>query len=119
MMIVFNALMIDNHVEVDPFFIMTYQERIEVRQGSWFDPLKKVEEELSGVVSNPPYIPSKDIDGLQAEVSRYEPRLALDGGPNGMNDLIHLCNGAASMLKPGGFFAFEVSIFIKLFEENA
>ncbi|KAL8469520.1 hypothetical protein ACS0TY_032388 [Phlomoides rotata] len=100
------------------------QERITVRQGSWFDPLKKVEGGLSGVVSNPPYIPSEDIDGLQAEVSRYEPRLALDGGPNGMNDLIHLCNGAASMLKPGGFFAFEVSIFIclvsiKLFKECA
>ncbi|KAH6784405.1 RNA methyltransferase family protein [Perilla frutescens var. hirtella] len=65
--------------------------------------------ELSGLVSDPSYIPSDDIDGLQAEVSRHEPRLALDGGPNGMNDLIHLCNGAASMLKPRVFFAFETN----------
>ncbi|KAL0363005.1 UNVERIFIED_CONTAM: Release factor glutamine methyltransferase [Sesamum calycinum] len=85
------------------------QDRIAVRLGSWFDPLEDVEGELSGLVSNPPYIPSEDIDGLQAEVSKHEPRLALDGGVNGMNDLIHLCNGAASMLKPGGFFAFETN----------
>ncbi|KAI3456724.1 hypothetical protein Pfo_013387 [Paulownia fortunei] len=84
------------------------QDRIAVRLGSWFDPLKDVEGELSGLVSNPPYIPSEDIDGLQAEVSKHEPRLALDGGVNGMNDLIHLCKGAASMLKPGGFFTFEL-----------
>ncbi|KAH6778674.1 RNA methyltransferase family protein [Perilla frutescens var. frutescens] len=85
------------------------QERICVRLGSWFDPLEDLRGELSGLVSNPPYIPSDDIDGLQAEVSRHEPRLALDGGPNGMDDLIHLCNGAASMLKPRAFFAFETN----------
>ncbi|KAL0443190.1 UNVERIFIED_CONTAM: Release factor glutamine methyltransferase [Sesamum latifolium] len=85
------------------------QDRVAVRLGSWFDPLDDVEGQLSGLVSNPPYIPSEDIDGLQAEVSKHEPRLALDGGANGMNDLIHLCNGAASMLKPGGFFAFETN----------
>lgn len=72
--------------------------------------MKDVEGKLAGVVSNPPYIPSDDMSGLQAEVGRHEPRLALDGGTNGMNYLIHLCNGAASMLKPGGYFAFEVPI---------
>ncbi|PHU06685.1 hypothetical protein BC332_23174 [Capsicum chinense] len=61
------------------------------------------------VIKYPPYIPSKDIGGLQAEVGRHEPRLALDGGASGMNDLIHLCDGAVSMLKPGGFFAFETN----------
>ncbi|KAL3628580.1 hypothetical protein CASFOL_027626 [Castilleja foliolosa] len=85
------------------------QGRIEVRLGSWFDPLKDVAGGLSGLVSNPPYIPSENIDGLQAEVCKHEPRLALDGGENGMDDLVHLCDGAASMLKPGGFFAFETN----------
>ncbi|PIN26903.1 putative methyltransferase [Handroanthus impetiginosus] len=85
------------------------QDRVSVKLGSWFDPLKDVEGELSGLVSNPPYIPSEDINGLQAEVSKHEPRLALDGGANGMDDLINLCNGAASMLKPGGFFALETN----------
>ena len=36
------------------------------------------------VVSNPPYIASGEIDGLQPEVARFEPRLALDGGPDGL-----------------------------------
>ena len=70
-----------------------------------------MEGKLAGIVSNPPCIPSDNIPGLQAEVSRHGPRLALDGGLNGMDDLLHLCNGAALMLRPGGFFIFEVLIF--------
>ncbi|KAI9184714.1 hypothetical protein LWI28_000392 [Acer negundo] len=87
------------------------QDVIEVRQGSWFEPLKdiEIEEKLSGVISNPPYIPSDDIPGLQAEVRTHEPRLALDGGLDGMDDLRYLCNRTASLLKPGGFFAFETN----------
>uniref|UniRef100_A0A7N2LL15 Uncharacterized protein n=1 Tax=Quercus lobata TaxID=97700 RepID=A0A7N2LL15_QUELO len=61
------------------------------------------------IVSNPPYIPNENISGLQAEVGRHEPRLALDGGLNGMDVLLHLCNGAALMLKPAGFLIFEIS----------
>lgn len=85
------------------------QDKIQVKRGSWFDPLKDIEDELVGLVSNPPYIPSSHIPTLQAEVAKHEPILALDGGVNGMNDLLHLCNGAASMLKPGGFFCFETN----------
>ncbi|XP_009605067.1 uncharacterized protein LOC107786189 [Nicotiana tabacum] len=85
------------------------EEKVLVKQGSWFEPLRDDEGEFVGLVSNPPYIPSKDIGGLQAEVARHEPRLALDGGVSGMNDLIHLCDGTVSMLKPGGFFAFETN----------
>ena len=87
------------------------QDKIDIREGSWFEPLKDMEGKLAGLVSNPPYIPSEDISGLQAEVGRHEPRLALDGGIEGMDALLHLCDGAALMLKPGGFFAFEVWIF--------
>ncbi|CAI9088090.1 OLC1v1022327C1 [Oldenlandia corymbosa var. corymbosa] len=85
------------------------QDKVKVKQGSWFEPLEESEVELGGIVSNPPYIPSDNIAGLQAEVSKHEPILALDGGANGMKDLLHLCNGAASMLRPGGFFAFETN----------
>ncbi|KAL5804996.1 hypothetical protein ACOSQ3_031796 [Xanthoceras sorbifolium] len=85
------------------------QDVIEIRQGSWFEPLKDIEEKLSGVISNPPYIPSEDIPGLQAEVGRHEPRLALDGGFDGMDDLLYLSNCTALLLKPGGFFAFETN----------
>ncbi|KAJ6702755.1 hypothetical protein OIU85_028786 [Salix viminalis] len=98
-------------VSVAMFNVQRYglQHVIEVRRGSWFEPLKDVEGQLVGIVSNPPYIPSDNISGLQAEVGRHEPRLALDGGASGMDYLLHLCNGAAAMLKPGGFFAFETN----------
>lgn len=71
--------------------------------------MKDLEGKVAGIVSNPPYIPSDNISGLQAEVGRHEPRIALDGGVNGMDDLLCLCKGAGSMLKSGGFFAFEVT----------
>ena len=73
--------------------------------------MKDLEGKLAGIVSNQPYISSDNIPGLQVEVGRHEPRVALDGGINGINDLLHLCNGAALMLRPGGFFIFEVWIF--------
>ncbi|XVF19550.1 hypothetical protein REPUB_Repub11eG0121200 [Reevesia pubescens] len=90
------------------------QDVVEVRKGSWFEPLKDVQGKLAGVLSNPPYIPSGDISGLQAEVGQHEPKLALDGGISGTNDLLYLIDGAASMLKPGGFFAFEVQYLVFL-----
>ncbi|OVA04869.1 hypothetical protein BVC80_8565g7 [Macleaya cordata] len=84
-------------------------DKVEIRQGSWFEPLEDVKGKLVGLVSNPPYIPSDQLFGLQAEVGKHEPRLALDGGENGMDDLLHLCEGTTLMLKPGGFFAFETN----------
>lgn len=98
-------------VSVASYNVQRYnlQDKIVVKQGSWFEPLKNVEGGLAGLVSNPPYIPSDHIGGLQAEVAKHEPRLALDGGANGMNDLLHLCNGAVFMLKPGGFVALETN----------
>ncbi|KAK1347118.1 Modification methylase HemK [Heracleum sosnowskyi] len=98
-------------VQVASFNVQRYnlQHKVEIRQGSWFEPLKEAEGELAGLVSNPPYIPSDQISGLQAEVGKHEPRLALDGGEDGMGDLLHLCTGAASMLRPGGYFAFETN----------
>lgn len=95
--------------------LLACQDKVAIKEGSWFEPLKDHEGKFAGIVSNPPYIPSEDIGGLQAEVAKHEPRLALDGGKNGMNDLLHLCDGAASMLRPGGFFAFEVSLLLCVF----
>ncbi|XP_024017940.1 uncharacterized protein LOC21394598 isoform X2 [Morus notabilis] len=97
-------------LSVAAFNVQRYglQDVVELRQGSWFEPLKDLEGKVAGIVSNPPYIPSDNISGLQAEVGRHEPRIALDGGVNGMDDLLRLCKGAGSMLKSGGFFAFEI-----------
>ena len=59
------------------------------------------------LVSNPPYIPTKDLDGLEPEV-KCEPRLALDGGKDGLDALRAIVAAAPKTLKPGGFIALEM-----------
>lgn len=58
------------------------------------------------IVSNPPYIPSKDIAGLQTEVRDYEPVSALDGGEDGLNFYRKIIQDAP--LPSGGLLAFEI-----------
>lgn len=59
------------------------------------------------IVSNPPYIRREDIDGLAAEV-RCEPRLALDGGEDGLALVRGLATAALPVLAPGGTLAMEI-----------
>ncbi len=60
------------------------------------------------LLSNPPYIPSAVIDGLQKEVRDYEPRLALDGGESGLDIIERILGGAAERLAPGGLLLMEI-----------
>lgn len=60
------------------------------------------------IVSNPPYIPRMDIDKLQAEVKSYEPRLALDGGIDGLDFYREISNKAMKYLKRNGLLAYEI-----------
>jgi len=60
------------------------------------------------VVSNPPYIPSADIAGLDPEVRDHDPHLALDGGPDGLQAYRELAPEIRRILKPGGLFAVEI-----------
>ncbi|MBU1346783.1 MAG: peptide chain release factor N(5)-glutamine methyltransferase [Alphaproteobacteria bacterium] len=60
------------------------------------------------VVSNPPYIPSDDIPGLDPEVRDHDPVLALDGGADGLQAYRDLAPEIARILKPGGTFAVEI-----------
>jgi len=62
------------------------------------------------VVANPPYIPTADIEGLDPEVRDHEPRLALDGGPDGLDAYRRLAPEILYVLKPGGRFAVEVGV---------
>lgn len=62
-----------------------------------------------GILSNPPYIPRKDIAQLQEEV-KHEPMLALDGGEDGLVFYRRLAEKAAAHLKEGGFLAVEFGI---------
>ena len=63
---------------------------------------------FDAVVSNPPYIPTADIEGLEPEVKVHEPRLALDGGPDGLEAYRVLASQVMRVLKPGGLFALEI-----------
>ncbi|RKG78263.1 peptide chain release factor N(5)-glutamine methyltransferase [Corallococcus sp. CA049B] len=81
-------------------------ERVSVLEGDLFSPLPP-DATFRVVVSNPPYIDSGDIAGLSAEVRR-EPRLALDGGPDGLVALRRVIQGARRVLEPGGLLALEM-----------
>ncbi len=60
------------------------------------------------VVSNPPYITSREIETLEPEVRDHEPRLALDGGADGLDAYRLLAPEILRVLKPGGRFAVEI-----------
>jgi release factor glutamine methyltransferase len=62
------------------------------------------------VVSNPPYIPTSDIEALEPEVRDHEPRLALDGGADGLEAYRRLAPEILRVLKPGGRFVVEIGI---------
>lgn len=65
-------------------------------------------ERFDAIVSNPPYIPSEEIAALAPEVRDAEPRLALDGGADGLECYRRLAVQALWALRPGGWLAVEV-----------
>ncbi|QCI64592.1 peptide chain release factor N(5)-glutamine methyltransferase [Phreatobacter stygius] len=62
------------------------------------------------IVSNPPYIPSKTCDLLAPEVRDHDPRLALDGGPDGLDAYRAILGEALRLLAPGGHIVVELGI---------
>ncbi|GAB4289185.1 MAG: peptide chain release factor N(5)-glutamine methyltransferase [Myxococcota bacterium] len=60
------------------------------------------------IYSNPPYIPTGEIERLSVEVREYDPREALDGGDDGLNIILRLVSGSSSYLKPNGLLALEI-----------
>lgn len=79
-------------------------DRLTLREGDFLTPLAG--RSFDVLVSNPPYIPAGDISGLSAEV-RQEPRLALDGGNDGLTFYRRMMASGPPLLKPGGFIAVE------------
>ncbi len=81
-------------------------DRVSFLSGDVFEPVA-VGTLYDVIVSNPPYIPSDDIDDLQIEVAVHEPRLALDGGLDGYDFYRRIINEAPAYLNEKGILAFE------------
>lgn len=60
------------------------------------------------IISNPPYIPSKDIKKLSKDITDYEPRFALDGGHDGLDLIKKVIYKSSVLLKRSGIFALEI-----------
>lgn len=72
------------------------------------DLFSNVDEKFDIIYSNPPYIKSDVIDTLQREVRDFEPRLALDGGEDGLKFYRDIAKAATLYLKEEGYLAFEI-----------
>lgn len=82
-------------------------ERSSFALGNMFSALRS-DEQFDIIVSNPPYIKSDIIETLAPEVKDHEPRLALDGGEDGLDAYKVIANNAAAHLKDGGVLALEI-----------
>jgi len=60
------------------------------------------------ITCNPPYIPTSSLKKLSREVVEYQPRIALDAGPYGIDFFLRMVNESILMLKPGGVLVFEI-----------
>lgn len=80
-------------------------DRINIIKSDLFENIKR---EYDIIVSNPPYIETDSIDGLQLEISKYEPRLALDGGKNGLDFYKKIVKESIKFLKEDGALGFEI-----------
>jgi release factor glutamine methyltransferase len=85
-----------------------FANRVNFYQGSWWEPLRFLKGRVSGMVSNPPYIPSSTVLTLEPEVFKHEPHLALDGGLDGLECIRHLANTAPDYLESGGVWLVEM-----------
>lgn len=82
--------------------------QIHFYQGSWWEPLASMKGQFSGMVSNPPYIPTSTVATLQPEVVKHEPHLALDGGADGLDCIRQLIEISPDYLRPGGMWLIEM-----------
>ncbi|WP_181704477.1 peptide chain release factor N(5)-glutamine methyltransferase [Chthonobacter rhizosphaerae] len=79
--------------------------RLDLREGSFLDP---VAEPVPLIVANPPYIASAEIAGLAPDVRDHDPRLALDGGPDGLDAYRALSAQGFAALTAGGTICLEI-----------
>lgn len=82
------------------------EDRLEFHCGDLFAPLKG---NFDAIISNPPYIPTKDMETLQTEVKK-EPTIALDGGEDGLSFYRRILSDAPRFLSENGILALEIGI---------
>lgn len=82
-------------------------ERVNFYKGDLFEPLEEGAK-FDLIVSNPPYIASKDIETLEEQVKDFEPKQALDGGEDGLCFYRRIVKSAPLYLRSGGLLAFEI-----------
>ena len=89
---------------------LSLESRVKFLNGNILEPLydEKLEKSIDILVSNPPYIPTKVIEKLQIEVSTYEPKLALDGGSDGLEFYRKIIEGSSQLIRKNGIIAFEI-----------
>ncbi len=85
-------------------------ERLEFLVSDCFAELDRKNPVFDLIVSNPPYVPVGQLEGLQREVRDYEPHLALEAGADGLSIIRRLLVDARVYLKAGGHFLFEIGI---------
>lgn len=83
------------------------QEQVLPLQGSWWEPLRPHWGQLNLVLSNPPYIPTAVWKELEPVVREHEPKLALDGGNDGLEAIRAIAINAAEALAPEGWLVLE------------
>ncbi|MFD3189708.1 peptide chain release factor N(5)-glutamine methyltransferase [Sedimentitalea sp. HM32M-2] len=81
------------------------QNRAEILQSDWFD---AVQGQFDLIVANPPYIARDDMAGLQDEVRRHEPEMALTDGGDGLGAYRVISAQVAGFLRPGGRVLLEI-----------
>ena len=79
--------------------------RAEIRIGDW---TKGLDGPFDLIVSNPPYVPSADLPGLPREVRNFDPRLALDGGIDGLDAYRRIVPESLRLLSEGGWLMVEI-----------
>lgn len=72
------------------------------------DMFEKIDEKFDIIISNPPYIPTKEIDELDVEVKNYDPKISLDGGADGLNFYRQIAMNAKKYLCERGRVFLEV-----------
>ena len=83
------------------------ESRVQFRLGDLFAPVP-TEERFDLIASNPPYISPSEIATLAPDVRDHEPRLALDGGPDGLAFYRRIAADSGNFLKPGGTLLLEI-----------